>query len=542
MLNVIIPKSRFWTADYPNLEAGAEGRVIPRLYGTKAGIVPTCTDTNSGEYTIAAHGLHALTEVYAGVELLTPTLDYDHVAGSATFILHNTPLLASGGIYYLSVEGIDIDVANYLRIYAEPTPGDMGGSQVLGEYYTINDAGAWAASGTGRSACLWLYYRAALSSSDPPHPQTWLSPTGLPNNDDRFGNIADRTRIGQRFRAQSILGGPGYLTAIRLWFLKVGLPTGAVRVRIFSAIAPEAQVGSASRLLWCSDPSGGDNSVFGSTNPSEFFYQTDGSWSAREAGTTQIFVTATGRYTGVHPGTAVTNIADVIEDIMVDEMGVPAGALNAAAFAALAAAKTEEVSLYMDTEAAFQAYLETAEVGQRWRLIPNLSREFSPQWFDPAAPVDPLHLRDEDFITFRMYHDLDAVRQIVRIRYDHTPGGVDFNIVESESAHALFFYRNEETMEFDAYLKTAAEVQAISDEYSDILDRPPVMAVFEVWGHGYNLLPMDRVKLTRRRAMFTGGALDGELFRIIRIHKRISSRTTEFLAVLDSQASIPAGP
>ena len=539
MLNTIIPKSRYWIdPTYPNLEAGADGRVIPRLYGTKENITPTCTNTVTGEFTVASHGLQSVAAVYGGDELLTVDIDYEHVAGSAVITLHNTPLLTSHGIYYLSIEGIDIDPANHLNFYAEPTPVDGGFEQVLDEYYTINNAGAWAPSGEGRSVCLAMHFRHNLSDSDSPVPWIEFQPMGLPTAADVIGNIADRTRIGQRFRAPGIFGLPSYLTAIRVHFLKVGNPTGAVRIRIFSAIAPEVQVGSGSRLLWCSWGGGDDGSVFGSTDPNEFFGPADGSWGIREAGSTQVRVTATGRFTGAHPGVAVTNIADVIEDIMTDEMGVPAGALNAAAFAALAAEKTEEVSLYMDTEATFQQYLEVAEAGQRWRLIPDLLREFSPQWFDPAPPASPLHLRDEDFITFRMFHDLDAVRHIVRMRYDHAPGGGEFEIVEAESDHALFFYRSEATMELDAYLKTQAEVQAIADEYSGILERPPVMAVFEVWGHGYNLLPMDRVRLTRRRAMFTGGALDGELFRIMRIHKRISSRTTEFLAVLDSQVSI----
>jgi hypothetical protein len=67
-------------------------------------------------------------------------------------------------------------------------------------------------------------------------------------------------------------------------------------------------------------------------------------------------------------------------------------------------------------------------------------------------------------------------------------------------------------------------------------ETPPLMVELEVHGYGLDLIAgRDKVKLTRTRALYAGGALPAVLFRIQDLQKRPGTSTTVFTAQLDIQ-------
>jgi hypothetical protein len=76
----------------------------------------------------------------------------------------------------------------------------------------------------------------------------------------------------------------------------------------------------------------------------------------------------------------------------------------------------------------------------------------------------------------------------------------------------------------------------LAADYLGMYETPPIIAEFEVHGWGLDLIPgRDKVILTRARAGYAGGVLNGELFRINRLVKKPGTSTVVITAQLDSQ-------
>lgn len=528
MLKTIIPKSRYWLTDYPNLEDGADGRVRPLFYGTKENIRPVCLNTSTGLYEIANHGIKEITEIKAGEDTLVVDEDYTEDLANGQFQFSSTPKITGGTTYYAVIEADNvINGTDYIKVLRRTDD-----HYASGQCYTIDGSDTWTAQ--AYDLCLRIWATKDLAQNG-----TWI--VFLPNTWTNIGRVdlradASVSRIAQSFQlpAWAAAEGDWYIILVELNLLLEGSPTGTLYYRILSDNSPETQLGVKSDLI----DGGIENIPYA---PLVNGTRRNRCWFPKRASLdSDVFVTAKGKYSADAGNPLITTMADMVEDIMTDELEVSSDALDGIAFSKLKAHKTEEVSCYLNTEIPFGRFLSIAEDGQDWKLIPKLDRTYSPQWYDPDLPSgeEILHLRDEDFVSFYMYRDLEAVKQICIMRYDHSPSGSETEVFESTNFYPLFFFSNEETIELDAFLKDSTEVGLIAVDKLERVEDPLLMAVFETKGHGFDLLPMDRVYLTRKRALYSGGEMDKVLFRILKIQKKVSSKTTEITAVLDSQVSI----
>jgi len=518
VLDIIFPKDRYWKSDFPNLEDDAEGRVRPILYGEKSNIQPICIDTQAGTYEIANHALKEIVSIQAGNETLTSGIDYTEDLANGRFTLIETPKLSAGTTYYFVIEADNtIDGVNYLKLSRKPS-----GEYPDGQAFEIDGAGNWSAQ--TYDLCFKIWGRKDLSDSDTKlidFPSNW-------SGWNRVGlrDTTSRTKIAQSFKLPSWASGDWFITAISVEYYQNGSPSGDIYIKILSSYSPsEVQVGARSYNL-----TGGIENAVG-------FQKSN--FPLRSFGSSDLRVTAKGKYITDFGQPLINNIADIVEDVLTEEIGAPLSVLNSSAFSSLKSAMTEEIAIYFNTEIIFQDFLETAEIGQDWKLIAGLDRKLAPAWFDTTTPASgTLHLRDEDFKSFKMWRDLNAVKHICRLKFDHEPGGGNCSVVEEKNDFAYFFYSNEETMEFDVYLKDSTEASSIATKKLQRVQEPPIMVEFEVKGHCFDMLPMDRVYISRRRALSSTGNLDHELFRILKIDKNLEARTAVVTAVLDSQVSI----
>jgi hypothetical protein len=137
-----------------------------------------------------------------------------------------------------------------------------------------------------------------------------------------------------------------------------------------------------------------------------------------------------------------------------------------------------------------------------------------------------------------------SVYQTVKIKYDQDGGSQTFKIAEASSDIARYFYRSTNTLEVETYLTLEADALQAAMDYlaldptssrKQYLDRPLVFADFElVKGIGWDLIPTQKIKLTRSRAMSATGILVGVLFRVMAKTEHPSTGTVSVTALLDS--------
>jgi hypothetical protein len=242
--------------------------------------------------------------------------------------------------------------------------------------------------------------------------------------------------------------------------------------------------------------------------------------------------------------TLMTNVADIIQDIYVNLLGGLAADLNAVDFAALEAARTEVLAIWLDSETSFQEIIEKLEAGQLFKFLQNIAGEYTVQYAQAGEPVGTPHYMDEDFVSFEAHRNLMSVYYKCKIKYDEDPTEQEYKVEEQTSEIARFFYRSKRTLEVETYLTAQADAIQLAEDYLGIdmgssrkqhLQYPQQTIKFELQvGLGFDLIPTQKVKITRTRGDYTAGTYNAVLFKILEIEKNYSTQTVVITAVLDS--------
>jgi hypothetical protein len=520
MLNTIIPKTRYNTTDYPNMESEAnrtDGAPIPVAIGDIHNIVPTCIDTVAQTFKVAGHAIDAVSAVRSGAETLVLTTDYTVDLANAQITITSTPKVVANTTYYVLFESdVAIDGANYycfeenLGHYHPKVGAEFDGER----FWTIDGADAWSDSGRG------LYFdvmgKTSLDGDEEylvqRYSKTNFIKTGHWDAGALFRQAAGNTKVAQQFTTPAA-GGPWYITRIKVNMVAVGALATARITNVSILSAAKAQIGAKS--IRYEEPTGA------------------GAFPQRSE-VTEIQADIQG---AEKAGAMIDTVADALEYLVGTTLGKSATLLDAAGLAALSAARTQKVKLFLDEGQEFNQILGKMESGQLWKLIPLLDGTYQPTVYAAGEPANTPHFRDEDYLSFRMWQDYSAVRQTVRVKYDQDAG--DQSLFKSESVTsdvARFFYLNEESLETETYLAAQAGATWLAGELSGMYEVPPLYAEFEVHGYGLDLIPgRDKVKLTRTRAMYAGGTLSAVLFRILKLQKKPGTSTTVILAQKDDQ-------
>jgi len=229
-------------------------------------------------------------------------------------------------------------------------------------------------------------------------------------------------------------------------------------------------------------------------------------------------------------------IDDILDDILQNELGVAAGDIDAVALAALGVAKTQDLRIYQDKEKTFGQIVEKLEAGQLWKFIPKLDGTYT--FVVYAAGAADLALYDENFLSFISYRDLSSVRQRIKVKYKEDASDQTWKISEDTSDVAKYVYKNEEMLEVETFLVDAADADALVVAYLTLLENPARIIEFEIQGLGFDLIPINKVEITRARGDNTGGAFDAVKFRILEITKKLANNVTKIKAQLDTQTYV----
>ncbi len=528
MLKVILPKHKYWTANYPNLEEGADGKPIPEPWGDLHNITPTCIDTTIGKYKVARatalRKIKAIDAVYADDKTLTVTDDYTVDLTNGEFTIEPTPVLQANTTYYIIFDSdITIDGSSYLT-FAQNLDGAYSG----GTMYYIDGSDNW--SDQSKDLYFKVLVRDEIGGDEYAlvdyYSQSETGPwTGNWSWGCELRKTASSTKVAQSFTTPAS-GGPWYLSRIYVDMSTVGSPSTSrvTKAYIASSYGPEVRVGAKSYRI------------------EDYIEQGSGAPFPQRGEASEIRCDIRG-YCKSDGATLIDTLADWIADVYVNLLGGSLSALNSTDLAALAAARTEKIALNLSEEKQFQDLLQVAEAGQLWKFLPSLAGDYALKYYASGEPSGTPHLFKEHISNFTMRRVWKNVFQTVKIKYDRDPSTGDWKVFEETSDVAQYVYNNQETLEIETMLKDAVDAEQLGEDYlgtdsgssrKQYYAYPTRLAEFDVCaGYGFNLIPTQKIKLTLPRADYPGGALSGVLFRILEVSKG-QHGGSHIKAVLDS--------
>lgn len=503
----MIPKNKFWTANFSNLRQSAEGQPIPELYGVKENISPTCIDTTIMKYQIANRALHSIDAVQCDGHNLTETTDYVTDLPNAQFVIYGMPKLESATTYYLVLEGdFGISGSHHVNI-----SGDSGAGYADGQLFDINGSDVW--SGQSADLVFKIYGKQYLEADEE------LMVEHAFTNEDAEYNLRDstaRTKVGQSFLTGA---NDFYVTRIVLKLGKTGTPTGNMRLQIHTDQLGTVLGGKSKQLA-----------VANLTTTQRSSAQTW--WKFTED--SEVLVTAQGVEN--LDTSLMDNVSDILKDVLVNILNKDTADLDTASFTALKSARTEDICAYLNTELSFNTFLGRLEAGSLFKFVPTLEGKLAVYYYQSGEPAGTPDLYDEDYISFRSWRDKDSIRKTAQICYNENPTTLIYEKIEKASDIADFIYENDKTLIVETYLKDTADAETLGTTYIGLIEYPQRKIIFEVPGYGINLIPTQKVKITKTRADNTGGSFSAELFRILSLAKKLSTGTVKVTAILDSQS------
>jgi hypothetical protein len=516
MLYVKLPRKKYWTSEYPNLDPNAVGRPIPIAWGEIKNAPATCIDTSLMKFKLMdnyGRAIKAVDQVRIGEDVLVSGVDYDADLNNAEITIAKTPVLEPNTTYYFVLESdYPINGIDYLR-FAQ-------GYAYAHNRYDIDGAGVWTLQSYS------LFFMVIVKDSLDGQPYVLIDNINVNwNGWNMLAHLRDttaRTRIGQKIVTPAT-GGPWYLYDIKVdprmaYGGPVGNPPASriTKITVLSSYNPDVQVGSKSYRMEDYPPA-----------------MCDGYYPQRSVeGDVKVDFKAVMNA----DASLMENVADILKDSYVTILGGSESALDSAALAALKAARTEKLNPWLDEEVQYREFLDKLEGGQFFKFLPTLDWKFTVLYAQAGEPSGTIHFRDEDILSFRCFRKWSSIYQKVKIRYAENPGTNEWQVREAESNVAAYCYRVQRTLETETFLSADADGQACANEYRDLIEAPLRVVEFETAaGKGFGLIPWQKIKVTRARAEAPGGKLEGVLFRVLEAKQNPLSGHVTITAVLDEQ-------
>jgi len=508
MKRVSLPMRRFRLEDYPNLAPDSIGRIVPVGYGAILGAVPVEIDTAIHRYKILDQAVQEITQLRkVDGTVLVKNTHYQEYLTSGEFRLTYNAFLHSGITYYLAICGdYPISDSAYLEL------GQNYNQYADGRDYTVDANGVWSTGTPGNSLRFQIYGRLTPTSDEV------VIATNITDTSTWSIYLRDsdgHTRIGQSFKlsvSTTPPNAPYYPTRIRLLggAKTSPAPSGNIWAVLYQGINPDDIYAALSAAAVAS----GFNDDFNLTITG---------WD--EMPDIECDVKA--------PGTELTKIADILPDVIGPVMGKDPDILDATSLANLASLKTQALGIYLNEEIEFGDFVAKLEAGQMWKLIPKQDGTYMTIVAEVGEPANTPHFRDHHFLSFKMELDSSKVRHIANVFYAEDSIIKDFYAVQKTSDIARFFHMNEQTINIETYLAEFADADPLAMAYLARYESLIITVVFEVHGWALDLLPFrDKVKLTRKRAPYIGGCLDGVLFRIVKLVKTPENNIVEITACI----------
>lgn len=505
MITEMLPKYKFWISNYPNMDSSKDGHVIPERYGEKTNIEPVCINTSIMQYQIARLEIKAIDAVEADGIDLEEDENYETDLTNARFTIYGMPYCVGGQTYILVLQGdFGINGVDYIEV-----GGDSGAGYGDGQYYEIDGANNWVAD-AGKDLCFKIYGKKYLDADEE------LIVEHDKSNYDTDYPLRDagvRSKIAQSFLMPA---DSYYVTRVIIWVKKTGAPINYFRLSILEN-DQETRVGGLTERKDVSE----FNAAITLLQNKYYQYTSDSDVRVDIKGYMDNF------------GNLIDTHAGVLEDLWVTQMGRSSDLLDTVSFDALKSGHTEPINPQLDKEESFQTILERLEAGALFKFIPQLDGTWAVPFYEAGVTSGVVHLRNEDFLSFRCYRDAKSIYYKTQVLYDIDPSSGKYKKREATSYIAQYLYKRNSTLPIETYLKDASDAEALADIYIALNEIPQKNVIYETSGYAFEAIPTEKVLISRDRADSITGSFSSIIFRILRLNKRISTGTVEVKALLD---------
>ena len=542
MWNRNIPRNHFWIDNFPNLEASAEGQVMALSWGTIKNFSPVLRDTVNLEYQYNDGPVQGIDKVTAeGVELVEG-VDYEDQE-DGTILFGGTPLLFCETDYFLVIESdypingdayFQIGTTDPWGVETRDSSPDTG--IVYLKWWYADDADVWTrsmpwpgggshsmnfyirgATEVGGSSNFWLTFPSAERSDY----QASLKPTSYSKAVLR--DVVAHTKIAQKFHTGHAGKGPWYINKVKVDFQRytdhsVYLPEDRHTKVYFMSVkesdgSPDEIIGIKSNTMPLGKTAGG-TAVF-----------------AQKGAPSDLRIDFRGRAAS---GILIDTVSEFIKDAYVN---ILKGKLADLGDLTELETLPQKLAISLEEETPFGSVIDKLEAGQSFKMVPNLDGSFKFKVFSGGEPPGIVELFDEDIQEFKSSRKITGcVFGRVRVGYDKDLGLGEFKFAKSESDIASLVYKNEETLLFETFLSCSSDAQVLAITRGTCVEAPSRIITFKISGaKGYELTPGDKIKIHRTHADYSGGTMNGVLFRVVSISPTLSNDTLSIVAQLDTQ-------
>jgi hypothetical protein len=244
-----------------------------------------------------------------------------------------------------------------------------------------------------------------------------------------------------------------------------------------------------------------------------------------------------GTITGT-PNAVISKHADVAKYILYQYLRIPASQIDAASFAAGAAAETTGlVSVALLEQMSSRDFLTRLEAGALADLVIDGDGIWYWKAYSATAPVVQ-DFFDRDYIDFEIVKDPKNIYSSARLTYGQSPArGSDKAYEYAADSGVPTKHRRLQVLDVPTWIGAAAAADAAAQlntqRQARLAAADPTVIRFSSRGKLAYVLQGDIIRCTRPRAFYTGGSLNAVRFRVLGVKHNLLAGISSCEAVED---------
>jgi hypothetical protein len=240
---------------------------------------------------------------------------------------------------------------------------------------------------------------------------------------------------------------------------------------------------------------------------------------------------------GLSTGAFSENVADILYFILTELNGIDIDNIDLDSFQDLQNQRTQRIAWLLDEAMQTLDFVRILQSSAIFHFIPDLSGNYTVQYYDRAVSDDAKLFRDDDYSvdSFQLSEDTETAFKIVVVQYDKDPTTGDFKEETISDDMVDAKYSEVNTLTVQTALVNQTEAQNLLDFYNQLVDMPGDKLEGEVTPEAFELKPSDKARFTKIVNNIT--VLDAEVYTILELRKDLNSAKVFVKGLLDSQAS-----